>query len=148
MEPESAAASHILIVANRTAATPTLFDRVRARADEGPCDFTLLVPDLHRDADPDSDEGAIILELAVPLLEQASGEHVEGVVGGPNPEAAVRELLAERDFDEIIVSTLPPRVSRWLRMDLPGRLAALGKPVSVITTPEAAHPVAPPPAAG
>ena len=140
---ESSTPKRVLIVANRTAATPTLFDRVRARADEGPCEFTLLVPDLHRDADPESREGGIILELAVPLLEQASGEHVEVVVGGPDPEAAVRELLAERDVDEILVSTLPPRVSRWLRMDLPGRLAALGKPVSVITTPEATRPVAP-----
>jgi hypothetical protein len=140
---ESSTPTRVLIVANRTAATPTLFDRVRARADEGPCEFTLLVPDLHRDADPESREGGIILELAVPLLEQAAGEHVEGVVGGPDPEAAVRELLAERDVDEILVSTLPPRVSRWLRMDLPGRLAALGKPVSVITTPEATRPVAP-----
>jgi hypothetical protein len=140
---ESSTPTRVLIVANRTAATPTLFDRVRARADEGPCEFTLLVPDLHRDADPDSREGGIILELAVPLLEQASGEHVDGVVGGPDPEAAVRALLAERDVDEILVSTLPPRVSRWLRMDLPGRLAALGKPVSVIRTPAAARPVAP-----
>jgi hypothetical protein len=140
---ESSTPTRVLIVANRTAATPTLFDRVRARADEGPCEFTLLVPDLHRDADPESREGGIILELAVPLLEQASGEQVNGVVGGPDPEAAVRELLAERDVDEILVSTLPPRVSRWLRMDLPGRLAALGKPVSVVTTPEATRPVAP-----
>jgi len=140
---ESSTPTRVLIVANRTAATPTLFDRVRARADEGPCEFTLLVPDLHRDADPESREGGIILELAVPLLEQASGEHVDGVVGGPDPEAAVRELLAERDVDEILVSTLPPRVSRWLRMDLPDRLAALGKPVTVITTPEATRPVAP-----
>jgi len=140
---ESSTPKRVLIVANRTAATPTLFDRVRARADEGPCEFTLLVPDLHRDADPESREGGIILELAVPLLEQASGEHVEGVVGGPDPEAAVRELLAERDVDEILISTLPPRVSRWLRMELPDRLAALGKPVSVITTPEATRPVAP-----
>src|SRR5512133_1387165 len=137
---ESTTPTRVLIVANRTAATPTLFDRVRARADEGPCEFTLLVPDLHRDADPDSREGGIILELAVPLLEQAAGEHV---VGGVDPEAAVRELLADRDVDEILVSTLPPRVSRWLRMDLPGRLAALGKPVSVITTPAATRPVAP-----
>jgi hypothetical protein len=142
---ESSSPTRVLIVANRTAATPTLFDRVRARADEGPCTFTLLVPDLHRLADPDSNEAGIILELAVPLLEQASGEHVEGIVGDPDPETAVRDLLAEQDFDEIIVSTLPPRVSRWLSVDLPGKLRALGKPVAVITTPEAARPVAPQP---
>jgi hypothetical protein len=140
---ESSSPTRVLIVANRTAATPTLFDRVRARADESPCAFTLLVPDLHRAADPDSREGGIILELAVPLLEQAAGEHVEGIVGDPDPETAVRTALAEQEFDEILVSTLPPRVSRWLSGDLPGRLRALGKPVSVVTTPEAARPVAP-----
>jgi hypothetical protein len=138
---ESSSPTRVLIVANRTAATPTLFDRVRARADEGPCTFTLLVPDLHRLADPDSNEAGIILELAVPLLEQASGEHVEGIVGDPDPETAVRDLLAEQDFDEIIVSTLPPRVSRWLSMDLPGRLEALGRRVTVVTGPESARPV-------
>jgi hypothetical protein len=140
---ESSSPTRVLIVANRTAATPTLFDRVRARADEGPCAFTLLVPDLHRSADPESREGGIILELAVPLLEQAAGEHVEGIVGDPDPETAVRAALAEHDFDEILVSTLPPRVSRWLSSDLPGKLRALGKPVSVVTTPEARRPVAP-----
>jgi hypothetical protein len=142
---ESSSPTRVLIVANRTAATPTLFDRVRARADEGPCEFTLLVPDLHRSADPESKEGGIILELAVPLLEQASGEHVDGIVGDPDPEVAVRDVLAQRDVDEILVSTLPPRVSRWLSMDLPGRLRELGKPVAVVTTPEASRPVASPP---
>jgi hypothetical protein len=146
MEAE-AAPTRVLIVANRTAATPTLFDRVRARADQGPCEFTLLVPDLHRLADPDSREAAIILELAVPLLEQATGEHVEGVVGDPDPEVAVRDFVAQNEVDEILVSTLPPRVSHWLRTDLPGRLRELGKPVGVVTTPEAARPVAPPPPA-
>jgi hypothetical protein len=138
---ESTAASRVLIVAHRTAATPTLFDRVRARADEGPCEFTLLVPDLHRLADPDSKEGQIVLELAVPLLEQATGEHVDGIVGDPDPFVAVRQALASREVDEIILCTLPPRVSRWLATDLPDRLAELGKPVSVVTTPELARPV-------
>ena len=138
---ESSTPAHVLIVAYRTAATPTLFDRVRARADQGPCEFTLLVPHLHAAGDPDSREGQVILELAVPLLEQAAGAPVEGVVGDPDPYTAVRNLLAEREVDEIIVCTLPPRVSRWLSTDLPGRLRALGKPVSVITTPEATEPV-------
>jgi hypothetical protein len=142
----SSAAARVLIVAHRTAATPTLFDRVRARADESPCEFVLLVPDLHRLADPDSREGEIVLELAVPLLEQATGEHVDGLVGDPDPFVAVRDLLAEREIDEIILCTLPPRVSRWLATDLPDRLSELGKPVSVVTTPEAARPIAEEPA--
>jgi len=133
----------VLVVANRTAATPTLVEAVRERAARGPCAFCLLVPDLHRLADPDSREGAIILELAIPLLEEAAGAPVEGVVGDPDPYVAVRTALATRAVDEILIATLPPRVSRWLASDLPGHLAALGPPVAVVTTPQAERPVAP-----
>ena len=139
---EASTTTQVLIVANRTAATPTLIDKVRERADRGPCAFTLLVPDLHRVADPDSREGEIILELAIPLLRQAVDMEVEGVVGDPDPYKAVQDLLGRQSFDEIVVSTLPPRVSRWLATDLPGRLGALGAPVTVVTTPEAPEPVA------
>ena len=31
-------------------------------------------------------------------------------------------------FDEIILSTLPTRVSSWLRLDLPHKVAGLGLP--------------------
>jgi GABA permease len=35
---------------------------------------------------------------------------------------AVAEAVSGREFDEIIVFTLPPRLSRWLHHDLPTRL--------------------------
>jgi hypothetical protein len=40
----SAAPTRVLVVAHRTAATPTLLDEVRARSRRSPCSFTLLVP--------------------------------------------------------------------------------------------------------
>src|SRR3954453_22355422 len=80
--------SRILIVANRTAATPKLLTEVRGRAARGPCRFTLLVP--RPFWDPDTEEAAITLELAVPLLEEAAGGHVEGIVGDTDPFVAVR----------------------------------------------------------
>jgi cell pole-organizing protein PopZ len=35
---------------------------------------------------------------------------------------AVRDAVDSREFDEIIVATLSPRLSRWLHHDLPARL--------------------------
>jgi hypothetical protein len=128
---ESSASRRILIVANRTAATPALIDEVHRRASEGGCRFTLLVPRTFWDAD--TEESAITLELAIPLLEEASGSHVEGLVGDSDPFEAVSAALANDDYDEIILSTLPTRVSHWLHLDLPARLQRLGLPVTVIT---------------
>jgi hypothetical protein len=123
--------SRILIVANRTAATPALLAQVQSRAAHGPCRFTLLVPRPYWD--PDTEEGSITLELAVPLLEDAAGGHVEGLIGDADPFVAVCETLEHESFDEVIVSTLPERVSRWLRRDLPSRVEQLGLPVTVVT---------------
>jgi hypothetical protein len=121
----------VLIVAYRTAATPGLIDAVRSRAARGPCRFTLVVPRPYWD--PDTDEAAVTLELALPLLEEAAGDHVDGLIGDPDPLVAVRNALETRHFDEAIVSTLPARVSHWLRRDLPSRIEQLGLPVTVIT---------------
>lgn len=120
-----------MIVAHRTAATPVLLDAVRDRARRGPCAFTLLVPRPYWD--PDTDEAALTLELALPLLEEAAGGPVEGVAGDSDPYVAARDLLAGGRFDEVIVSTLPAHVSHWLRRDLPHRIEQLGVPVTVVT---------------
>jgi hypothetical protein len=121
----------VLIVANRTAATPALLAEVGRRASEGPCRFTLLVPRAYWDAD--TEESAVTLELAIPLLEEAAGGHVDGFVGAEDPLEAIVAALDQRRFDEIIVSTLPARVSHWLHVDLPARVGRLGLPVTVIT---------------
>jgi hypothetical protein len=121
----------VLIVAYRTAATPMLLDAVRARAQRDPCSFTLLLPRPYWD--PDTEEAALTLELAVPLLEDATAGHVEGIVGDSDPFLAVKEALERERFDEVIVSTLPEHVSHWLRRDLPHRIKELGVPVTVVT---------------
>jgi hypothetical protein len=125
------ASTRVLVVAHRTAASPRLLDEVRARAQRSPCAFTLLVPRPYWD--PDTDEAAATLELALPLLEDAAGDHVEGIVGDTDPLAAIQQAIEEVDFDEIIISTLPARVSRWLHRDLPHRVEALGLPLTVVT---------------
>ena len=73
------------------------------------------------------------LELAIPLLEKAARGRVEGVIGDSDPLVAVREAVTTLGIDEIIISTLPARVSRWLRRDLPHRVEEFGLPVIVVT---------------
>ena len=129
--------ARVLVVANRTAATPALIEAVRERAARGPAAFTLLVPHvahgLHKvvDAeDTDVSESETVLELALPLLEDAAGGKVEGIVGDHEPLAAIQDAVNLRGFDEIILSTLPARVSRWLKLDLPSKVTGLGLPVT------------------
>ena len=80
------------------------------------------------------------LELALPLVDEAAGGHVEGAIGGSDPFAAVEEAVEPGAFDEIIISTLPARVSHWLRRDLPHRVEALGLPVTVVTAKQSERP--------
>jgi len=121
----------VLVVAHRTAATPKLLDAVRERAGRGDCRFTLLVP---RDYwDPDTERAATTIELALPLLEGAAGSQIEAIIGASDPYVAVQQAVAEGEFDEILISTLPERVSHWLRRDLPSRVEKLGLPVTVVT---------------
>jgi hypothetical protein len=129
-EAHGTSGASVLVVAHRTAATPRLLDAVAERATHGPCRFTLLVP---RDYwEPETERAATVIELAVPLLERACGGHVEGRIGDVDPYIAVRDAVATGDFDEVIISTLPERVSHWLRRDLPRRVQGLGLPLTVV----------------
>jgi len=140
MEP-----TRVLIVAHKTAATPALLEAVRERAAKGPSTFTLLVPNavagLAKLMDPEDqpeDAARDVLALAIPLLEQAAGGPVEGIVGDANPMDAVQDAVNLHGYDEIILSTLPARVSRWLHLDLPSKVGGLGLPVTTLTAQEGA----------
>jgi hypothetical protein len=136
MEP----AARVLVVANKTAASPALLDAVRERVAKGPADFTLLVPNtahgLHKVVDPEDQsqsEAEATVEFALPLLEDAAGKPCDAIVGVPEPLAAIQDAINLHGFDEIIISTLPTRVSRWLKLDLPHKCEGLGLPVTTVT---------------
>jgi hypothetical protein len=142
MEP---ATRRILVVANRTASTPRLIEAVRERAEESPCTFALLIP-----SEPRKGGADWTLETARPLLERAAGRRVKGIVGAADPFEAVETALRDIGFDEVIISTLPKRVSEWLRRDLPHRVEKLGVQVTTITQAEEREksPITAPPSRG
>ena len=133
--------ARVLVVAHKTAATPALLDAVRERAAAGDATFTLLVPKpthgLDRLAaaseDTGMEEGEQVLALALPLLEEAAGGPVEGKVGSSAPIEAIADAINTDGYDEVIISTLPSRVSRWLHLDLPHKVAGMGVKVSTVT---------------
>jgi len=124
-----------LIVANRTASTADLLAEVERRAAAGPTEFTLLIPEAAKGKAADW----TLEEALVSLRRAASGEshlrtaHVDGRIVDGDPFAAVEQALAQATFDDVIISTLPPRRSAWLRRDLPRKVEALGIPVAVVT---------------
>ena len=64
---------------------------------------------------------------------RAAGGDADGVLGGTDPAEAVRQVLRDQSFDEVIISTLPSDISRWLRVGLPGRVARMTRtPVTTI----------------
>jgi hypothetical protein len=127
----------VLVVANRTAECPELLEALRARAVQGPCEFTLLVPstphglawaaDMHAGgAEAEQHRQAFVDELREEGLNVA-----EAKVGDPDPLAAIQDECNFHEYDELIVSTLPLKISKWLHVDLPRKAgAATGLPVT------------------
>jgi hypothetical protein len=135
------APARVLVVANRTAGSDELLAALRERAARGPASFLLVVPATpHGVAWEERDSGAGEAErhLARALDRfREAGLEAQGWVGDPDPVTAVEDALEAHDVDEVVVSTLPRGVSRWLGLDLPSRVRrASGRPVTHVTAPE------------
>lgn len=154
-DPQETEARRYLVVANQTLGGDELGDRIRALLDQGPCRFFVLVPATHPadyptgaltyagtlagadDHAAEGDDGAAQarwrLRQSIESL-RSLGADVHGEIGSSDPFTAVQELLRRERFDEIILSTLPSGLSRWLGMDLPRRLERhFNLPVTTIT---------------
>ena len=123
-----------LVVANQTLGGAQLLQMLRHLA-EHPATFHVLVP-----ATPPSDHlwteaeargiARSRLETALDRFRTIGAEEVTGEVGDARPMQAIDDALAREHFDEIVLSTLPPRLSRWLKLDLIHRVrSTYGLPV-------------------
>ena len=128
--------AQVLVVANRTAESEELLEALKERAERGEVEFTLLVPatphgvawaaDMHSGGE----EAQSHIDKAVSRL-RGEGLQVEGKMGDPDPVAAVQDAANFATYDEVIVSTLPLRISKWLKVDLPHKVEhATGLPVT------------------
>lgn len=139
----------ILVVANRTADSPELIAALREHADDAPTSFTLLVPAVPHgfawaaDMKAGWSEAVGRAERAAERIRETGLELEETIVGDPDPFAAVGDVLHVREFDEVVVSTLPRGVSRWLALGLPARLRrTIDLPVAEVTARSHPQPVA------
>jgi GABA permease len=134
----------VLVVANLTATSGELLDVLEERAARQPSSFTLIVP-----ATPFAGGRAAANEKLAEAIERlrGSGLEVDGSVGDADPIVAVTEAWDPRRYDEIVISTLPMRFSKWLHAGLPERIEKLtGAPVTHVVAQPAKAPVEPVPA--
>jgi hypothetical protein len=132
----------VLVVAHQTAATAPLLDAVRERAQRGQARFHLVVPrrphGLDKIADPEDHgraEAERVLADALPKLSEAAGQEVTGSLGDAEPLSAIQDAINVDGYDELIISTLPLGVSRWLKLDLISKARGLGIPVTHVLAP-------------
>ena len=117
--------SKYLVVTHQTALSPDLQRKVRTLVAEDPAaEFSVLVPEAP--GLPVTWEGETVdvagqrAEAAKTLLEEtARARVVRAAVGAPDPlQAITDELLARPGYDALVICTLPPGISRWLKLDL------------------------------
>jgi hypothetical protein len=113
----------VLVVANETLVGSELVDALRRRAQQGPIRVAVVAPVtqprggyvVYRDSRRASAGRRLDRVLAALRL---AGIAAHGAVFDDEPLAAVKDILASEDIDEIVVSTHPESTSGWLRKNL------------------------------
>jgi nucleotide-binding universal stress UspA family protein len=127
-----------LIVANQTLPSQALATAIAERIQTGVTTFYVVVPATPIGKGMTWDEDATLAEARGRLdrfLAHLAEQKVEaaGEVGDRDPVAAVRDALRGRSVDEVVLSTFPPGISRWLGQDVPSKLRHnVGVPVMVV----------------
>jgi hypothetical protein len=88
---------------------------------------------MHKVVDPQDagdDEAQHVLDAALPKLSEAAGQRVTGTLGDCEPLMAIQDAVNLGSYDEMIISTLPLGISRWLKLDLISKARGLGLPVT------------------
>lgn len=126
--------ARVLVIANQTAVSSQLLSRVKALGSVDPdMSVYVVVPATEPRDQPRNDYGKPLhadfgRKLAEGRLEQVLesfrrlGIEIDGQVGSADPMQAAEAAMTDGSFNLIVVSTLAPGVSRWLKMDLPHRL--------------------------
>jgi hypothetical protein len=114
--------TNVLVVANVTATSSELLGALVSKAQSGLTRFRLVVPS----SSVAGGRQAAERQLADALERlRGAGLDVEGTVGSVDPVVAVSDEWDPRTYDEVVVSTLPMGVSKWLHAGLPERVERL-----------------------
>ncbi len=138
-----------LVVGNQTLDSPELSTAIEERMATGEAAFHIVVPATpnQRGLTWDEDEARAAaqerLDEALGRLRRM-GATVTGEIGHRDPVEATEDALRGREIDEVLLSTLPPGISRWLGQDIPTRLkGSILVPVTVVTTRRQSAPASP-----
>ena len=129
-----------LVVGNQTLDSPELAEAIAERMASGASTFHVVVPatPVQKGLTWDEDEARATADerLTAALAPiRALGAQVSGEIGARDPIEATEDALRRREVDEVILSTLPAGISRWLGQDVPTRLkGSVLVPVTVVTT--------------
>jgi hypothetical protein len=131
----------VLVVANQTAESEELLDALRERGEREECELTVLIPATphglawaaNMAADKGTEEAETHRDALVERLRGAGLNVEDTIVGDADPLAAIQDACNLGSYDEVVVSTLPHKVSKWLHLDLPSKVGhATGLPVTSV----------------